>query len=101
MNCTMMHGSTNIKPESAVALPSQSVAMFRMVLLLLHLSSSLTSSSALMTGLAKSSQMSIKLRHSTWSYIAGNDSLHGGRYEDLKSHSGRSRCGSYVAILNS
>jgi hypothetical protein len=59
-----------------------------MVFLLLHPSSSLSSSSALMTGLAKSSQISINLRHYTRSYIAGNDSLHGGRYEDLKSHSG-------------
>jgi hypothetical protein len=54
-----------------------------------------------MIGVAKSSQMSINLRHSTWSYIAGNNSLYGGRYEDLKSHSGGSKCGSYVAIPNS
>lgn len=86
--------------ESDVALPSRSVAMFRMVLLLLHPSSS-SSSSALMIGVAKSPQMSINLRHSTWSYIAGNNSRHGGRYADLKSHSGGSKYGSYVAILNS
>lgn len=88
-------------PENYVALPTRSVAMFRMVLLLLQPSSSLSSAAAaLMIEVAKSSQMSINVRHSTWNFIAENNSRHGGRYEDLKSHSEGSKCGSYVAILN-